>query len=54
MQKHSYLGMDPENKGWAIGNSPELARAHNSHAMPQAKRRLDKTSGVSTGRYLYF
>ncbi|XP_024083085.1 ubiquitin carboxyl-terminal hydrolase calypso isoform X1 [Cimex lectularius] len=45
------VGMDPENKGWAIGNSPELARAHNSHAMPQAKRRLDKSSGVSTGRY---
>ncbi|KAK9502599.1 hypothetical protein O3M35_011339 [Rhynocoris fuscipes] len=49
--KNHTTGMDPENKGWAIGNSPELARAHNSHAMPQAKRRLDKTSGVSTGRY---
>lgn len=24
--------MSPENKGHAIGNSPELARAHNSHA----------------------
>lgn len=44
-------GMCPENKGWAIGNTPELARAHNSHAMPQAKRRLDKSSGISTGRY---
>ncbi|XP_055687149.1 ubiquitin carboxyl-terminal hydrolase calypso [Lutzomyia longipalpis] len=44
-------GMCPENKGWAIGNTPELACAHNSHAMPQAKRRLDKTSGVSTGRF---
>lgn len=44
-------GMCPENKGWAIGNTPELAKAHNSHAMPQAKRRLDKSSGVSTGRY---
>lgn len=43
------VGMDPENKGWAIGNTPELARAHNSHAMPQAKRRLDKSTGVSTG-----
>ncbi|XP_055700625.1 ubiquitin carboxyl-terminal hydrolase calypso [Phlebotomus papatasi] len=44
-------GMCPENKGWAIGNTPELACAHNSHAMPQAKRRLDKSSGVSTGRF---
>ncbi|PSN41328.1 Ubiquitin carboxyl-terminal hydrolase calypso, partial [Blattella germanica] len=60
-------GMSPENKaslsfilaqkvyqigwGWAIGNTPELAKAHNSHAMPQAKRRLDKSSAVSTARY---
>nr|NVI70513.1 calypso [Cucujiformia] len=44
-------GMSPENKGWAIGNTPELACAHNSHAMPQAKRRLDKGSSVSTGRF---
>lgn len=43
-------GMCPENKGLAIGNTPELACAHNSHAMPQ-KRRLDKSSGVSTGRF---
>lgn len=44
-------GMCPENKGWAIGNTPELACAHNSHAMPQARRRLDKSSGVTTGRF---
>lgn len=44
-------GMSPENKGWAIGNTPELACAHNSHAMPQAKRRQDKNTGVSTGRF---
>ncbi|XP_048266442.1 ubiquitin carboxyl-terminal hydrolase calypso isoform X5 [Bombus terrestris] len=44
-------GMCPENKGWAIGNTPELACAHNSHAMPQAKRRQDKNTGVSTGRF---
>ncbi|XP_052872383.1 ubiquitin carboxyl-terminal hydrolase calypso isoform X2 [Anopheles cruzii] len=44
-------GMGPENKGWAIGNTPELACAHNSHAMPQARRRMDRTSGVSTGRF---
>lgn len=36
-------GMSPENKGWAIGNTPELACAHNRHAMPQAKRKLDKS-----------
>lgn len=44
-------GMDPENKGWAIGNTPELARAHNSHAMPKSRPRTDKTSGLTTGRY---
>ncbi|XP_053661194.1 ubiquitin carboxyl-terminal hydrolase calypso isoform X2 [Anopheles marshallii] len=44
-------GMSPENKGWAIGNTPELACAHNSHAMPQARRRMDRNSGVSTGRF---
>lgn len=35
-------------KGWAIGNTPELANAHNSHAAPQARRRPDKTPGVPT------
>ncbi|XP_065368606.1 ubiquitin carboxyl-terminal hydrolase calypso [Calliphora vicina] len=46
-------GMSPENKGWAIGNTPELACAHNSHAMPQARRLLERNagSGVSTGRF---
>ena len=44
-------GMCPENKGWAIGNTPELACAHNSHAMPQARRRMDRNSGISTGRF---
>lgn len=46
-------GMSPENKGWAIGNTPELACAHNSHAMPQARRLLERnaSSGVSTGRF---
>lgn len=41
-------GMCPENKGLAIGNTPELACAHNSHAMTQAKRRLDRNFGIST------
>lgn len=46
-------GMSPELKGLAIGNTPELAASHNSHAIPQARRRrLDKGSGgVSTGRF---
>lgn len=46
-------GMSPENKGWAIGNTPELACAHNSHAMPQARRLLERnaSSGISTGRF---
>ncbi|XP_055386808.1 ubiquitin carboxyl-terminal hydrolase calypso [Condylostylus longicornis] len=45
-------GMCPENKGWAIGNTPELACAHNSHATKmQARRRQDKSSGISTGRF---
>lgn len=44
-------GMSPENKGLAIGNTPELACAHNSHAMTQAKRRSDKNTGFSTGRF---
>lgn len=27
------------SQGWAIGNTPELANAHNAHAAPQARRR---------------
>lgn len=49
--KNHTKGMSPENKGLAIGNTPELACAHNSHAMSQAKRRLDRSSGISTGRF---
>ncbi|XP_068633271.1 ubiquitin carboxyl-terminal hydrolase calypso isoform X2 [Battus philenor] len=49
--KHHTLGMNPENKGWAIGNTPELACAHNSHAIPQARKKADKNAGVPTGRF---
>ncbi|KAJ2949004.1 hypothetical protein O0L34_g5944 [Tuta absoluta] len=49
--KHHTIGMNPENKGWAIGNTPELACAHNSHAIPQARKKTDKNAGVSTGRF---
>lgn len=31
LKEHTKV-MDPENKGYAIGNVPELAKAHNSHA----------------------
>ena len=40
-------------KGWAIGNTPELARAHNSHATPAAAKPKNdnKTPGIPTGRF---
>lgn len=40
--------MTPENKGYAIGNTPELAFAHNAHSMPQARRRLDRNAVATT------
>jgi hypothetical protein len=47
--KNHTISMTPENKGYAIGNTPELAFAHNSHAMPQARRRLERgTTGITT------
>lgn len=49
--------MSPENKGWAISNTPELACAHNSHAIPQARKKTDKqamSSGRFTGEAFHF
>lgn len=46
--KNHTKDMTPENKGYAIGNTPELAFAHNSHAMPQARRRHERIAGVTT------
>ncbi|XP_065215233.1 ubiquitin carboxyl-terminal hydrolase calypso [Planococcus citri] len=46
------VGMNPENKGWAIGNTPELAKAHNLHATPQARHKMDKSTGISTGKFV--
>lgn len=43
--------MNPENKGWAIGNTPELACAHNSHAIPQTRKKTDKNASLATGRF---
>merc|ERR1719336_185209 len=37
-------GMDAETKGLAIGNSPQLAQAHNAHAVPRARRRQERPS----------
>ncbi|ODM99954.1 Ubiquitin carboxyl-terminal hydrolase calypso [Orchesella cincta] len=52
LKQHSY-GMSPENKGWAIGNTPELARAHNAHATTQAAKpkNENKAPTISTGRF---
>lgn len=42
-------GMNPENKGLAIGNCASLAQAHNSHAVPRARRRFEKSNMPSSG-----
>ncbi len=42
--KEHVEGMSPENKGLAIGNCPELARAHNAHAVPLARKRKEKAN----------
>ncbi|CAN7995745.1 unnamed protein product, partial [Ixodes hexagonus] len=49
LKKHT-RNMDPENKGHAIGNTPELARAHNTHAKPEPPQ--EKGHGVAPGRTL--
>lgn len=48
--KEHTANMNPENKGYAIGNTPELARAHNSHAKPEPRHLHEKSHGISTGR----
>ena len=40
-------GMSPENKGLAIGNCPELARAHNSHAVPMSAKSVGEKGSMS-------
>jgi len=45
--KNHVSGMNPENKGLAIGNSGQLAFAHNSHAVPRARRRFEKSNAPS-------
>lgn len=43
-------GFSPESKGYAIGNAPELARAHNSHARPEPRHLPEKLNGISAVR----
>ncbi|XP_060079154.1 ubiquitin carboxyl-terminal hydrolase BAP1-like [Ylistrum balloti] len=40
--------MSPEDKGFAIGNMPELASAHNRHARPEPRHLPEKQQGIST------
>ncbi|KAK3103085.1 hypothetical protein FSP39_016344 [Pinctada imbricata] len=42
--------MSPEDKGVAIGNMPELAAAHNSHARPEPRHPPEKQQGLTTAR----
>ncbi|XP_071082119.1 ubiquitin carboxyl-terminal hydrolase BAP1-like [Haliotis cracherodii] len=46
--KEFTTNMSPEDKGFAIGNMPELARAHNSHARPEPRHLPEKQPGIST------
>uniref|UniRef100_A0AAR2LNT2 ubiquitinyl hydrolase 1 n=1 Tax=Pygocentrus nattereri TaxID=42514 RepID=A0AAR2LNT2_PYGNA len=43
-------GFNPESKGYAIGNAPELAKAHNSHARPEPRHLPEKQNGISAVR----
>uniref|UniRef100_UPI00358F4B20 ubiquitin carboxyl-terminal hydrolase BAP1 isoform X2 n=1 Tax=Myxine glutinosa TaxID=7769 RepID=UPI00358F4B20 len=43
-------GFGPESKGYAIGNAPELAKAHNSHARPEPRHLPEKQNGLSAVR----
>lgn len=42
--------MNPENKGYAIGNIPELAKAHNSHARKEPAHLPEKQPGMTVRR----
>lgn len=49
LKEHTKI-MDPENKGYAIGNLPELAKAHNSHAsFSSLYNRIKSTSHSAAG-----
>ncbi|XP_071961360.1 ubiquitin carboxyl-terminal hydrolase BAP1-like [Antedon mediterranea] len=40
----------PENKGYTIGNMPDLAKIHNRHAKPEPRHLTEKQTGVTSGR----
>ncbi|XP_033107382.1 ubiquitin carboxyl-terminal hydrolase BAP1-like [Anneissia japonica] len=40
----------PENKGYAIGNMPDLAKIHNRHANPEPRHLPEKQTGMSAVR----
>jgi hypothetical protein len=52
--KEHTRGMSPENKGHAIGNTPEVATAHNSHAsfydQPEIVSSAEKMPAATTAR----
>lgn len=48
LKEHTKI-MDPENKGYAIGNLPELAKAHNSHASYSSLYNRNKMHSQSSG-----
>ncbi|XP_032228062.2 ubiquitin carboxyl-terminal hydrolase BAP1 isoform X2 [Nematostella vectensis] len=43
---------NPENKGYVIGNLPELAMSHNKFARPEPKLLPEKTNSISSARAL--
>ncbi|WAR24971.1 BAP1-like protein [Mya arenaria] len=45
--KADSTNMNPENKGYAIGNIPELARAHNNHARRESCQLPEKQQGMT-------
>lgn len=47
LKEHTRV-MNPENKGYAIGNLPELAKAHNSHASYSSLYNRNKSSSHSS------
>uniref|UniRef100_A0ACB8EHU8 Ubiquitin carboxyl-terminal hydrolase bap1 n=1 Tax=Sphaerodactylus townsendi TaxID=933632 RepID=A0ACB8EHU8_9SAUR len=50
LMKEFTNGFSPESKGYAIGNAPELAKAHNSHARPEPRHLPEKQNGISAVR----
>lgn len=52
LKEHTKV-MNPENKGYAIGNLPELAKAHNSHASYSSLYNRNKPSSHSASGMSY-